>query len=545
MKRFNTQGLNDDDPPPVLRRRQGTSGTWLVEEETPKLIAQFLDGYYRAHFFTLADKAQALIEAELEDLTDSSGQEVQAKVTSRTKTKKSLEEKLKMRNKEEPYESIESIWKDIHDLAGVRIILYTPTERQHKKVGEMIRSIWKNNVQLILHDGSGESSTINGFSSEPEQNLVSTTDAHHNERRKAYRRRHRGYQALHYRVTMTEKHQSGTKTKPSYEWSKHDRVEIQVVSALVHAWAEVGHDVLYKTYAYGPPDTQEERILDSLSGLVSTGDILLEQFGELVNKRTRAKILHLYDFGTFLRGLDILQSPKEQQEGSYADFGPEGTNILFRYLVNSNQNVPLIVRRALKDIGYPKAPRLRDILVSFEPMLEPPQKLLAPLCLIRHMLLEEEEKNKQQEDQQQGERTPQKQIMLKEYRLSQQCSIMVEALTLLQVFAGGPEEAKAFLEEDINLDKTEIKSLNFVLSNFRRTSCMTEDTDDIQKKIGFQLQPAWDWFQEQVTDQQSMCGFCFQLAEMDVIKNVIEEATKEADVRARLRALNIGALSRN
>jgi len=82
-----------------------------------------------------------------------------------------------------------------------------------------------------------------------------------------------------------------------YKHKKGDRVEIQVVSALGNAWAEAGHDVLYKTHAYGEPTVTEHRILDALNGLVRSGELLLEQFHEAFMRRTKTKWEHLDQVG--------------------------------------------------------------------------------------------------------------------------------------------------------------------------------------------------------------------------------------------------------
>jgi ppGpp synthetase/RelA/SpoT-type nucleotidyltranferase len=94
-----------------------------------------------------------------------------------------------------------------------------------------------------------------------------------------------------------------------YSWQPHDMVEIQVVSALSHAWAEVSYDMLYKGLSYGPPPTAEEyRILDTLNGLIVSGDALMEQYGDLVSRRTTLRWTSFEQFDLFLQRTELLQS---------------------------------------------------------------------------------------------------------------------------------------------------------------------------------------------------------------------------------------------
>lgn len=91
-----------------------------------------------------------------------------------------------------------------------------------------------------------------------------------------------------------------------YMWRHGDRVEVQVVSALANAWAEAGHDVLYKTHAYGDPSLEERRILDALNGFVRSGELLLEQFHEAFMRRTKKKWEHQNQLGKLSQNANCL-----------------------------------------------------------------------------------------------------------------------------------------------------------------------------------------------------------------------------------------------
>ncbi|KAH8698176.1 hypothetical protein GQ44DRAFT_85636 [Phaeosphaeriaceae sp. PMI808] len=443
VRTMDETGLNSNMTPAAPVRKT----TWLDQVPTPPLISEFVSDHYNYdHYVSLAERAKDLISRGLKALKDANGQGVQAKVTCRGKEKESLEEKLKMRNDRRPkeYTTIPEIWKDIHDLAGVRILLYTPSSEEYIQVEAMIRRIWGKNVRR-KPQGGYNAPVVNSLLPEADDGWTIIPESQNIRSGKQYIPRHAGYQAIHYRASMNKEEEPIQTSRGLYSWMRQDRVEIQVVSAFGHAWAEAEHNVKYKSLAFGRPTKQEERILDSLSGLVSSGDLLLEQFREIFDKRTYKKILHRDDFGTFLRDLDIIEDPDDEDSGSTGhqdDFGREGVDILFRFLVKRGQNYPLAVRNALRKLGYPDESyvKLKECIKTFDPILEPPQGLLTPLCLIQHFLLEDKNKAKGKEVE-----TP-----IENYSPDKQLRIMMIALILLQTFAGSLQVARKFLQDNTN-----------------------------------------------------------------------------------------------
>lgn len=77
-------------------------------------------------------------------------------------------------------------------------------------------------------------------------------------------------------------------------------LEIQVVSALTHAWATAGHDYLYKNYLFGEAPYGEHVIFDALDGIIKTGDQLLEQFQSMVYPRTMRPFESPHELGDCL-----------------------------------------------------------------------------------------------------------------------------------------------------------------------------------------------------------------------------------------------------
>ena len=167
---------------------------------------------------------------------------VRAIVTSRAKNPTRLETKVRQRAIAKSYATVEDVYNDIVDLAGVRVALYFPAERDD--VGKIITSLF------IPID-------------EPKQFPTKALAS--------YKKRFSGYWATHYRVRLPE-----SLLNESQKRYTEARIEIQVASVLMHAWSEVEHDLVYKPLQ-GKLSEEEYQILDELNGLVLAGEIALER----------------------------------------------------------------------------------------------------------------------------------------------------------------------------------------------------------------------------------------------------------------------------
>jgi hypothetical protein len=380
-------------------------------------------------------------------------------------------------------------------------MLYMASKDQREKVEKAIQNIWGEDVQRKNHEGSDERMK------EPERTriLQTTSERQQLSTKKKYHPRHLGYIAVHYRAKMKE-----SQGRNPYFYKSKDRVEIQVVSALSHAWAEAGHDVLYKSYAYGPPTLQEEVLLDAINGIVLSGDLLLEQFHELVMKRTFTPFRHRGDFNIFLRELDILQPSSDCNPDFCPDFEGEHVDVLLRFLKIIGKDHPLAVRNAFKELGFPDDPKLDTIMAQeIKPSFQPARGVAATVCLLRRLMPEREHD------------TPKKLSPRK------QCYIMMNALILLQTFFGRAELTNNFLCESVVTSMSEAarESLNFVLNSSHRqllwnkenNSTSYEDYEDI---IRPNLKSAWEWFRAEADIPRSICGIAFRLAEIGATKDI-------------------------
>jgi ppGpp synthetase/RelA/SpoT-type nucleotidyltranferase len=105
----------------MLRRSQNQAGLMgLIDDFIARYVKEY--DYY--------DQASRLAKDALETNLNAAG--VRCIVTSRAKSLSRLEEKCRKRDKdrETPYETFEEVATDIVDLAGVRVALYFPAERE-------------------------------------------------------------------------------------------------------------------------------------------------------------------------------------------------------------------------------------------------------------------------------------------------------------------------------------------------------------------------------------------------------------------------------
>ncbi|MEV4093228.1 RelA/SpoT domain-containing protein [Streptosporangium saharense] len=206
------------------------------------LIEEFINRYTKEYDFY--DQAGRLARQELEAVLQESG--IRSIVTHRAKSISRLRDKCRQRQGvDNRYRSVNDIYNDVVDLTGVRVALYFPAERE--QVNGIINRLFHVHEKKVFpaHNAKKEDT-------------------------KKEDKRFTGYSAVHYRVQLKERNLSDLDKR--YAQAK---IEIQVASILMHAWAEVEHDLIYKPMA-GELSEDEYAILDQLNGLVISGEIALE-----------------------------------------------------------------------------------------------------------------------------------------------------------------------------------------------------------------------------------------------------------------------------
>lgn len=295
--------------------------------QTNEIIEFFLKHYEQGYdfYYNLAKLAEEQCEKML-------SKDIRAIITSRAKKSKSLKEKIYQRHKIKNYQSEQDIREDIVDLAGVRVALYFPADRE--KVDGFLRDTFHivKEVSFPKPDKQNKEVSINN--------------------------KFDGYHAEHYRVKLKEESLKDSK------YANHI-IEIQVASILMHAWAEVNHDLAYKPSS-GDLSRQELSILDGLNGLVLTGEVLLEQLQSAFQNRVahqKEPFANQYELAVFVSE----RLKKSRGEVSFTckeDFG-----LLLDVLCELSQDTPSCVDDLLnnmdKDI-YITAVSYQILTVIFE-----------------------------------------------------------------------------------------------------------------------------------------------------------------------------------
>jgi len=263
------------------------------------LIEDFIARYTKEYDFynQAARLASQMLEADLR----ASG--VRSIVTYRAKDVSRLEEKCRGRRDDKKYQSVDDIYEDIVDLAGVRVALYFPGEQEQVEKA-ILRLFSQLEKKRVFPDPQKERPN----------------------------KRFSGYSAAHYRVQLKEQEMSDLDKR----YAKA-RIEIQVASVLMHAWSEVEHDLDYKQLG-GDLSEQEHSILDQLNGLVMAGEISLKMLQEAGENRVASeerKFLNHYELAAHLlsRVNHLIDEP-------VGDAGLGRVDELFAMLVKTGKQTP-------------------------------------------------------------------------------------------------------------------------------------------------------------------------------------------------------------
>jgi ppGpp synthetase/RelA/SpoT-type nucleotidyltranferase len=211
------------------------------------VIDSFVHQYNKEYDYY--QKLAQIVSGRIEDQLFKRG--IKAIVSFRAKKPDRLREKLTKRDETKRYKTVADITGDIVDLAGVRVSLYFPSERE--VLDEVISDSFVIEQKKEFPDASFKPKLAKRFS---------------------------GYWATHYRVKL--------KPEVSVKRYSDTLVEIQVASVLMHAWSEVEHDLVYKPFS-GNLSKEELAILDEINGLVLSGEIALERLHAAMADRTKSK----------------------------------------------------------------------------------------------------------------------------------------------------------------------------------------------------------------------------------------------------------------
>lgn len=292
----------------VAENTEGTESDW-----TPKLLAakKILDGLdtgksiqgrrnvseFREAREPTKDAAAAFMERYSDDLEDwkslvkhveeackleLQNQGVHARVSARVKDKNSLKEKLRKKQEKGLCQSLEAIDQEPWDIAGVRICLYFLSDAS--KVRDIIsnhgdfKMVPQGTYTYLPTQEPPSEGTKYPFKELPERSHKPAS-----QQSQPYEERIGYYDADHYWIEL----QGEELNEQHPEW-KSKKVEIQVRSIFMNAWAEVRHDLDYKNILQGYPGDDELRTLDSIKGSISTCEVLLDNLRKLQDNRMEA-----------------------------------------------------------------------------------------------------------------------------------------------------------------------------------------------------------------------------------------------------------------
>jgi len=220
------------------------------DEEREKLsVVDAFVKLYR-HEVDFYEEVAKMVAETLDQALQDSG--IRAIVTSRAKKPNRLRGKLQKRDQSRHYQSFRDIKDDIVDLAGVRVALYLPKDRE--AVSGIIEELFAPvRSPKRFPENRGEGDGV-------------------------------GYVATHYLVQLRPENLHKKELRYA-----DTNVEIQVASVLMHAWSEVTHDLTYKPQS-GPLTEDELRMVNDLNDVVQSGEAILNELQESVEGRTSKEL---------------------------------------------------------------------------------------------------------------------------------------------------------------------------------------------------------------------------------------------------------------
>lgn len=248
---------------------------------------------------------------------------IRAIVTYRVKRVDRLKDKLIKRSQSKKYECVDDIYSDIVDLAGVRIALYFPSDKE--KIERFIKSKFKVKEIKKFPQNSGNKIS-EGNSLGPK-----------------YQKMFSGYHATHYRINL-----KATQIEQDEAKYCQANVEIQVASVLMHAWSEVEHDLVYKPLN-GELSIDEYEILDELNGLILAGELGLKRLYKAVKERVTQNEVAFsshYELASFIYG----RISSKNQVNDIEDIVMGRADLLFKFLKSAGLNTPKAIDKHIDNI---------------------------------------------------------------------------------------------------------------------------------------------------------------------------------------------------
>lgn len=147
-----------------------------------------------------------------------------------------------------------------------------------------------------------------------------------------------GYTAIHYRGSL----KTSLLTDQQQRYSKAN-IEIQIASLLMHAWAEVEHDIVYKPLQ-GKISKEEENALNELNSIVLQGEKALEKLQQAALRRNSFN--DHYDLYNFL-----IQYINEKYNVEEEQILVGDTQKLYVFLVANKIDTQIKLKNKIKELN--------------------------------------------------------------------------------------------------------------------------------------------------------------------------------------------------
>ncbi len=237
----------------------------ISDDTIKRAVARYQREYDR--YLKLAARVADICRSEIVE-----GNAIRAQVTSRAKSPKSLDGKLRRfaQSGKKVMADVEAVFEQIRDLSAVRVATYEQRHEDH-----VVSLVTR---RFIDHQGNPPIPDRKDKNRDNADNF---------------------YRATHLEVFLKPSDIVGT-----YANVADVPCEIQVCSMMAHVWNEVEHDLGYKPAA-GVLSAAERRFLKMLGSSVRTGDDTIESLFAETERRQREQggaFTDVYDFVARVRG---------------------------------------------------------------------------------------------------------------------------------------------------------------------------------------------------------------------------------------------------
>lgn len=448
-------------------------------------------------------------------------------------------DKLTKLHCQRPFKSYEDITDRVPDLAGVRIALYFPGQKDIvikviKKLFHVYNEVEHPKIEppkchKCQEQGQGQGVQQNG--SQPDGESSTKTVQQDKVTINSYERVFPGYQAQHLHVRFRKEHTAPDVPEDYHDMETPDHIEIQIQSLVIHAWAEIEHDIWYKPAFRETNDEnrrQTQRLLDALNGQMMTAGLLLDQLDQQYQQRItqlKNRFEHTYELEKFLH---------ERVDGAYWKKSEQRLLMLRQFLNVLGKDTEEALQPIVIDglhMDQPVTDRANTELTriaksyAFKPVESMHSVFGTMAYILSKLSLGEESSARRRAESGVDDNSPC-------YRLRVMLSSI---LWLLDLSTEGKETCDPLeLCRNAGMSHEFIQSsaFAFLFTGGDRTDILDgnqPDNEEDQRSID----AAWDWFEEQMDDKardgeavvgkKSIFAFLHRISRMGVLRDLPDE----------------------